>query len=113
MSLRKMGIKFVVGLPTDHGIVASIMFGQSTGDAPAMLSEQGVGKVRVLPRSMAQGLPALITAQQVRMAVRQPARRGRRGSAEDGVDAVRAEDGNGFIEQGKVIPPLLGLQQAP
>jgi hypothetical protein len=67
----------------------------------------------VLSGAVLEGDAARVDADAVRIAVSEPAGRGGGGGAEDGVDALLAESGDGFVEEREIEEALFGLDAVP
>ena len=110
---RAVTAELVVGLPCDDVRVVAQRHGHSLDDAPGVGAIAGVVLACVLTLTPLLHLPVALDLVDVRVHVVQPGGIGGRGGAEDGLDAVAAQEVDRLLQPAEVELPLAGLHAVP
>ena len=108
-----MAVELVVDLPADDvGIVLEVL-GHLLDDALGKAAVDGRVVAVLAAGLVVDGAAIRIDRQHLGISAGQPLGRSGGGRAQDGLDAVARQDGDGAVEQAEVEGALLGLHQVP
>lgn len=108
-----MGLELVVQLPSQYPRVIPDGGCDGLRDACSAFTKNRVVGTDVLPGAVTQRNAIGRVVQASRLAVREPNRRGHRGSAEDGLEPVPTQDVEGMVKNAQPDRPVVRFQCRP